>query len=79
MYCTLITLKTLIQFVLKCMVCFDNYYLKFVNNLVVYITGAFGPPSPNHKNHSNGTIVLRSGKLKGRKKKNVFKNACRIL
>nr|AMZ00353.1 Ras superfamily small GTPase Rab23 [Nilaparvata lugens] len=41
---------------------------------------AFGPMQHNQKsNHTNGTIVLRSGKLKTRKKKNVFRNACRIL
>lgn len=57
----------------------DDYVL--TNNGIHPLTiSAFGPPSPNHKtNHSNGTIVLRSGKVKGRKKRNLLKNSCRIL
>lgn len=41
----------------------------------LFFSGAFSP-SHSSKNH-NGTIVLRSTKQK--KKKNVLKNACRIL
>ncbi|KAF6216187.1 hypothetical protein GE061_000527 [Apolygus lucorum] len=41
---------------------------------------AFGPPTHNNKGlNGNGTIVLRSGKTKNRKKKNLLKNTCRLL
>nr|QZX57782.1 ras-related protein Rab23 [Locusta migratoria] len=41
---------------------------------------AFSPNSQNGKSsHNNGTIVLRPGKQKNHKKKNVLRNACRIL
>ncbi|XP_054278744.1 ras-related protein Rab-23-like [Macrosteles quadrilineatus] len=57
----------------------EDEYMLGNNGIHPLTISAFGPPSPNHKHHSNGTIVLRSSKLKGRKKRNVFKNACRIL
>lgn len=46
--------------------------------LIVFVifTGAFSP-SHSAKSQHNGTIVLRPNKHK--KKKNVIKNACRIL
>ncbi|XP_014285720.1 ras-related protein Rab-23 [Halyomorpha halys] len=41
---------------------------------------AFGPMmNSNKSNYSNGTIVLKSGKIKNKKKKNLFMNNCRLL
>lgn len=51
------------------------------NGLHPFTINAFGTPTLNGKNYSNGngTIILQGGKKGHRKKKNVLKNACRIL
>lgn len=57
---------------------------KFLHSSFEYIfsfcSGAFSPTMQNGKSHhGNGTIILRPGKQKSHKKKNVLRNACRIL
>ncbi|KAL0279333.1 UNVERIFIED_CONTAM: hypothetical protein PYX00_000921 [Menopon gallinae] len=46
-----------------------------------FTINAFGSPNVNGKGYSNGngTIILQPGKKGHRKRKNVLKNACRIL
>ncbi|XP_024082153.1 ras-related protein Rab-23 [Cimex lectularius] len=59
----------------------DEEYNLSPNGLHPLTICAFGPTGAhNAKSHyGNGTIVLRSGKNKSRKKKNVFKNTCKLL
>jgi len=57
----------------------EEEYSMGSNGLHPLTISAFSP-SANHKtNHTNGTIVLKSGKLKNRKKKNFFRDTCRLL
>nr|CAD7444911.1 unnamed protein product [Timema bartmani] len=59
----------------------EEEYSMAGNGLHPYTISAFSPSHHSNKSyHGNGTIVLRPGKQKGhKKKKNVLRNACRIL
>lgn len=59
----------------------EEYALSGGSNGIHPLTiSAFSPTMQNGKSHhSNGTIILRPGKQKSHKKKNVLRNACRIL
>ncbi|XP_034236218.1 ras-related protein Rab-23 [Thrips palmi] len=57
----------------------DDDYAMNGNGLHPLTISAFGPTNQNGKSHQNGTIILRSGKPRRHRKRNVLKNACRIL
>lgn len=58
----------------------EEEYTTSSNGLHPLTISAFGPVVHSSKsNFSNGTIVLKSGKLKNRRKRNLFINSCRLL